>query len=150
MLTAFEIDGQRFEAIRIHKRPRPNDKSNPILSAVWQSNCLACRSTFQFEKQTRAFVPAFSAVRRCLPCRSKAKGRIGLKQHAEFSQNGSPIPPTLPRVWVHDGPDPNDLSRKKTGRKHVIPAGNGLSMARTDRKPTPKAKGPPPAGHFRD
>ena len=150
MLTAFEIDGQRFQAIRIHKFQRPEAKSHPVLSAVWQTDCIVCEAAFTFERPTRGFVPAYGAVRRCSTCRKGKPGPIGTKKLAEFSPVVGRSIATLPRVWVHDGPDPGDNSRKKTGRTHVIQAGNALSMARTDPKPPPKAKAPPPAGHFRD
>jgi hypothetical protein len=150
MLTAFEIDGQRFQAIRIHKLQRPEAKSHPVLSAVWQTECIVCEIAFTFERRTRGFVPAYGAVRRCEICRKTKPGPIGSKKLAEFSPEVGRSIANLPRVWVHDGPDPGDNSRKKTGRTHVTQAASGLSMARTEQKSPPKAKAPPPAGHFRD
>ena len=160
MLTAFELEGQRYEAVLLTRhiyflkdKPRTPENRRIMSIATWRTTCPDCGQAFEFDKPTKAFCPAALVIARCPPCRSIANRRK-TNRHLNKGQYFCPISgsvmPTIPRIRVHDGPDPDNLQRKKTGRRHVIQAVSGLSAPRTDPKPPPKAKGPPPAGHFRD
>jgi hypothetical protein len=154
MLTAYEIDGQRFEAVArtLHEQPAPR---RPYSTVTWQTVCHQCGKVFTFDRRVRAYSPTQHGLRRCEPCHRGRKGRIPNNPPAVTIPKYRETLPVAraPRIKRHDGPDPLNLSRAKIGRLNAArfkprttPPAENEKQAEAPRK----AKAARPAGVFSD
>jgi len=66
-LTAFEIEGQRYERVGTERRTSDNGRWYRV--SIWQTECPSCGTVFTQVQRNSTFRPSHMAIRRCRPCR---------------------------------------------------------------------------------
>ena len=120
MLTAFQIDEQRFVRAGCERRTTRNGRS--VTLTLWSSICPECDAPFSQAHRERGFIPAKRTLRRCEACRKGPGKRVGQSRSGPLNIYG-----TLP---LNASPSmPQHASRRLDGHSEPPPVNHARQFA---------------------